>query len=231
MTSSDEARAMVQPRALLTTGVNPGGSRYTPGEYAIDHHTGECRPFHGARRGERAPARRRGHDLRVVREPHRAIPEEDGRRVRRQRQPRDGAGDRPIRPGEGGPRRAGEGGRGRRLRRSAVRGWQRAPRATALDEPDEAALEHARAERALGIQALVSVAIALGIMVLMFWPGLGIEMMDLNRLVLWPATFVQFWAGGRSTGAAWRALRHRHGDDGHARLRSGRPPPGATACS
>ena len=33
-------------------------------------------------------------------------------------------------------------------------------------------------------------------------------MEDLNRLVLLPATFIQFWAGGRFYRAAWRAGRH-----------------------
>ncbi len=79
---------------------------------------------------------------------------------------------------------------------------------TLLDEPDAAALDHARAERELGIRALVSIAIALGIMFLMFWPGLPFAMDDVNRLVLWPATFVQFWAGGQFYRNTWRALRH-----------------------
>ena len=34
---------------------------------------------------------------------------------------------------------------------------------------------------------------------------------DVNRLVLWPATFVQFWAGRRFYAPAWRALRHGFG--------------------
>jgi P-type Cu+ transporter len=33
-------------------------------------------------------------------------------------------------------------------------------------------------------------------------------MEDLNKLILWPATFIQFWAGGRFYRAAWRAGRH-----------------------
>ena len=33
-------------------------------------------------------------------------------------------------------------------------------------------------------------------------------MEDLNRLALLPATFIQFWAGGRFYRAAWRAARH-----------------------
>ena len=33
-------------------------------------------------------------------------------------------------------------------------------------------------------------------------------MEDLNKLILWPATFIQVWAGGRFYRAAWRAGRH-----------------------
>ena len=42
----------------------------------------------------------------------------------------------------------------------------------------------------------------------MFAPQTTVPMTDLNRLVLIPATFVQFWAGGRFYRAAWRAARH-----------------------
>jgi Cu+-exporting ATPase len=54
----------------------------------------------------------------------------------------------------------------------------------------------------------VSIAAAAAFMALMFWPQTVLAMEDLNRLLLWPATFVQFWAGGRFYRAAWRALRH-----------------------
>ena len=42
----------------------------------------------------------------------------------------------------------------------------------------------------------------------MFAPQTAVPMTDLNRLVLIPATFIQFWAGGRFYRAAWRAARH-----------------------
>ena len=42
----------------------------------------------------------------------------------------------------------------------------------------------------------------------MFWPQTAVAMEDINRLVLLPATFVQFWAGRRFYSAAWRAFRH-----------------------
>jgi P-type Cu+ transporter len=69
-------------------------------------------------------------------------------------------------------------------------------------------LARARAARGLLLRALVSIAVALGIMALMFAPQTVLSMTELNRLVLLPATFVQFWAGGRFYRAAWRAARH-----------------------
>ena len=44
----------------------------------------------------------------------------------------------------------------------------------------------------------------------MFWP-FPLAMNDVNRLVLWPATFIQLWAGRRFYEAAWRAIRHGFG--------------------
>ena len=57
-------------------------------------------------------------------------------------------------------------------------------------------------------EALVSLAVAVGIMVVMFWPQTSIPMEDINRFVLVPATIIQFWAGRRFYTAAWRAARH-----------------------
>ncbi len=59
----------------------------------------------------------------------------------------------------------------------------------------------------LRLRAVVSLAIALAIMAVMFWPDRPFEMETANRLVLLPATFVQFWAGGRFLRAAWRRPR------------------------
>ena len=72
--------------------------------------------------------------------------------------------------------------------------------------------ERARAAetRQLGIQSAVSIAVAAGIMLLMFGP-FPLAMTDVNRLVLWPATFIQLWAGRRFYEAAWRAFRHGFG--------------------
>ncbi|HEX4898878.1 MAG TPA: heavy metal translocating P-type ATPase, partial [Candidatus Limnocylindrales bacterium] len=69
-------------------------------------------------------------------------------------------------------------------------------------------LERERAQRQTLFQAGVAIAAALVFMVLMFTPQTAVAMEDLNKLILWPATFIQFWAGGRFYRAAWRAGRH-----------------------
>jgi Cu+-exporting ATPase len=80
---------------------------------------------------------------------------------------------------------------------------------SAATEPDAGAIRRAWEVRTLGVQAAVSIAVGLAIMLLTLWPGgVGIPMSDLNRLFLLPATLVQFWAGGRFLSAAWRAGRH-----------------------
>jgi P-type Cu+ transporter len=75
-------------------------------------------------------------------------------------------------------------------------------------EMTEEDLERERAQRQTLIQSTVSIVTALLIMVAMFWPQTVVAMEDINRLILWPATFIQFWAGGRFYRAAWRAGRH-----------------------
>ncbi len=81
--------------------------------------------------------------------------------------------------------------------------------ASLTDETDAETAERARELRELGVKAVVSLAVAVGIMVLMFWPGgSGLSMEDVNKLALWPATFVQFWAGGMFLQRAWAAARH-----------------------
>jgi Cu+-exporting ATPase len=71
----------------------------------------------------------------------------------------------------------------------------------------DAAERSAHAHRLL-VEAAVSLAVAVAIMVAMFWPQTTVAMTDINRLVLIPATFIQFWAGRRFYSAAWRAGRH-----------------------
>ena len=69
--------------------------------------------------------------------------------------------------------------------------------------------ERLRDQRQLAVQAGASIAVAIGIMVVMFWPQTTIPIETLNRLVLIPATVIQVWAGRRFYRPAWRALRHR----------------------
>jgi Cu+-exporting ATPase len=69
-------------------------------------------------------------------------------------------------------------------------------------------LERERAQRLTLIQSLVAIAAAAVFMVLMFLPQTVVAMEDLNKLILWPATVIQVWAGGRFYRAAWRAGRH-----------------------
>jgi Cu+-exporting ATPase len=66
----------------------------------------------------------------------------------------------------------------------------------------------ARESRSLLIEATVSIAVALGIMALMFVPAVQMPLVDLNRLVILPATVIQVWAGRRFYRPAWRAARH-----------------------
>ncbi len=76
------------------------------------------------------------------------------------------------------------------------------------EEADSGALERAREARELLVRSLVSIGVAVATMVAMFWPQTAVAMEDINRLILWPATFIQFWAGGRFYRAALRAARH-----------------------
>ncbi len=98
---------------------------------------------------------------------------------------------------------------GYELKPQAVGG---SPDATTLGSLDEAAdreaADRARELRYTLIQSMVALATAVGIMVLMFWPQTVVAMEAINKFVLWPATFIQFWAGARFYRAAWRAGRH-----------------------
>ena len=82
--------------------------------------------------------------------------------------------------------------------------------ALTLDEADPDAAARAREMRALGIRAVVAIAVSLAIMVLMLWPELtGMTMTELYWLLLITASFVQFCAGGVFLRAALRQARHR----------------------
>ncbi len=69
-------------------------------------------------------------------------------------------------------------------------------------------LDRERAQRVTLTQSLVAITAAAVFMVLMFVPQTAIAMVDLNKLILWPATAIQVWAGGRFYRAAWRAAKH-----------------------
>jgi Cu+-exporting ATPase len=91
-----------------------------------------------------------------------------------------------------------------RERAGAEAGAASASLADELSEDDRA---RQRDARGLLVAASVSIAVAVGIMVLMFGPW-GIGMTQLNRLALIPATVIQVWAGRRFYRPAWRAARH-----------------------
>ena len=81
--------------------------------------------------------------------------------------------------------------------------------ALTLDDADPDAGVRARETRELGVRAVVSIVASLAIMALMLRPDLlGLPMAELNWLLLIPATFVQFWAGGVFLRAALRQARH-----------------------
>ena len=82
------------------------------------------------------------------------------------------------------------------------------PPVTLVEELSEGDLERARETRALLVRAIASIAVAIGIMVLMFAPGIPLSMEQRNSLAILPATFIQAWAGARFYRVAWRALRH-----------------------
>jgi len=76
------------------------------------------------------------------------------------------------------------------------------------DAFDVDAIQRAVEQRSTLVRSLVSIGVALGIMVVMFWPQAAVSLETLNWVVLVPATFIQVWAGGGFYRAAWRAARH-----------------------
>jgi Cu+-exporting ATPase len=92
-------------------------------------------------------------------------------------------------------------------------GYEVAPDRSATTDAaaDEARDEEDRAaeRRDLLVGALVSLAVGLAMMAVMFWPGgPPWPMMDINRWFIAPATIVQFVYGRRFLVAAGRGLRH-----------------------
>jgi P-type Cu+ transporter len=80
--------------------------------------------------------------------------------------------------------------------------------ASLADERTADDISRARESRLLLVQAVVSIAVALGIMALMAAPAALATMEQRNMLAFVPATFVQVWAGRRFYRSAWRAARH-----------------------
>ncbi|MEA2619861.1 MAG: P-type Cu+ transporter, partial [Chloroflexota bacterium] len=76
------------------------------------------------------------------------------------------------------------------------------------EELTSADADRAREARTTLLQAAASLAVAAVIMILMYAPQTTLSMTAIDRLVLLPATLIQFWAGGRFYRAAWRAARH-----------------------
>ncbi|MBI3750545.1 MAG: copper-translocating P-type ATPase [Chloroflexi bacterium] len=76
------------------------------------------------------------------------------------------------------------------------------------DEADAEAAERDAEARRLLVRAGVSIAAAIGIMAVMFWPGTFLAMEQRNWIAFLPAAVIQVWAGGRFYRAAWRAARH-----------------------
>jgi len=80
--------------------------------------------------------------------------------------------------------------------------------AALAESADADAIERARESASLLRRAIVSLGVAAGIMIVMFWPRPLASMETLNWLAIGPATVIQVWAGGRFYRAAWRAARH-----------------------
>ncbi len=74
-------------------------------------------------------------------------------------------------------------------------------------DPDQAVRIEER--RTLLIQALVSIGVAAGLVLLSLWPQSTVPMTTINWIALVPATIIQLWAGRRFHVAAIRAARHR----------------------
>ena len=75
-------------------------------------------------------------------------------------------------------------------------------------EMSEEDREREAAQRETLRMSVIAIAAAAVFMVAMFTPQTVIAMEDVNKLILWPATFIQFWAGRRFYEHAWRAGRH-----------------------
>ena len=84
-----------------------------------------------------------------------------------------------------------------------------APPVGLAEETSAEDLARERETRRLLLEAVVSIAVAVAIMIAMFVPQTRVPMETINWLALGPATLIQVWAGRRFYRAAWRAARHR----------------------
>ena len=69
-------------------------------------------------------------------------------------------------------------------------------------------LRRQREQRRLGLEALFALSAGLAMMALSLWPPAGLQLGQLNLLLILPASLVQFGAGRRFYSAAFRAARH-----------------------
>jgi Cu+-exporting ATPase len=76
------------------------------------------------------------------------------------------------------------------------------------DEMSAEDIEREKALRETLRQSAVAIGASLVFMALMFLPQTAVSMMDINKLILLPATALQAWAGSRFYRAAWRSGRH-----------------------
>ena len=172
--------------------------------------------------------RHRGHDLRLVRQPDRALPSQARRRDRRERQPRHRASDgrgRPVRDGRSDHRR----GRGGRLRRPPDRRrWRRAsrwesrrrgmpspmpPTARSLASPETSFQQRHLADtrRRLVVGTVLTMPLLLGLAHMTVAPFIPAIFAN-PWLQLALATPVQFYAGLPFYRGAWKVARHRATD-------------------
>ncbi len=86
---------------------------------------------------------------------------------------------------------------------------QAADDVAALAEADAQIVRQAAEQKRLGMEAVVAVAVGLGMMALSLWPPSFLTIEQLNLLLVVPATIVQFVLGRRFYVTAWRAARHR----------------------
>jgi P-type Cu+ transporter len=77
-----------------------------------------------------------------------------------------------------------------------------------IEDADVESSARGREQRALGLRAAVSIAVAAVAMFLMYAPNLPLSMEQISWLLIVPATFVQFWAGARFYRAAYRSAIH-----------------------